>query len=264
MSSEPEPRADNLPIISAMATIIPPTHPVIPPEKDKLHRSELSDLYKLQKKQREEAQRTQDEIWKYQRLERQARGLESAYIGRNDLIKIIEYMLANKSTITKAFEQHEVNEALGKDWAKRTKTYSVDKGELNSALDALANNANLIVMRQYKVLDDKDIEGADSYSAALTKLKKQLVIANRFQDKDNELINKDIIIAAKETKIVELKQELVRNKSKDWEPQAVALYQAGVTIAQIALRLGISRGTIYKHFKIQCIKDQLLRRPIKA
>lgn len=247
-----------------MSTINLQTPAGVAPEKDELNRSEKSDAFKRMTRHKKGVIDELKIIKQLNQQDRESLGLEDAYIDRFDLIDIIETLLANKSSVSKAFAQHEVNRTKCAGWASSTIKKPVDEAELRSALDTLAKNTDLILMKKYDVLDISDILRSASYSAALTKLKKQLVIANRLQDKDNELINKDIIIAAQETKIVELKQELVRNKSKDWEPQAVALYQAGVTIAQIALRLGISRGTIYKHFKIPSIKDQLLNRPIQA
>ncbi len=177
-------------------------------------------------------------------LDAASRGLEAAYIGSVDLIKIIEYLLANKSTVSKAFEQYEVTEGMCAGWARRTINYSVDKLELNSALDRLAKNTGQILMQKYQVLDVKDIARSASYSAALTKLKKQLDIAHTLQDKDNQLASKDSTIAARDVEIKALKEELLRNKSKDWKPLALTLQQDGVSVTEIAERLGKSRGYV--------------------
>lgn len=216
-------------------------------EKDELYRSELNDGQKYLANAEAEVIKAKYYLKQLRRLDAQSRGVEAAYIGTNDLIKIIEDLLAHKSTITKAFERHEVTEGKCKGWANRTKAYSLDEGELNSALDALAKNANIIVMRKYKVLDDKDIGRSTSYSAALTKLKKQLEIAHTFQDKDDQLISKESAIAAKDAEIERLSAELERDKSEDCKQRAIELEQTGITVAEISRRLGKSRGTIYKY-----------------
>ncbi len=220
------------------------TSPGIAPEKDELYSSELDNLYNLQKRQKAESRKTEDEIKKLHRLNAESRGLEPAYIGRDDLKKIIEDLLANTSTVSKAFARHEVKGNKCAAWAKRIIKYSVDRTELSSALDELANNTGLILMKKYKVLDVKDILRSVSYSAALTKIKKQLDIANTIQDKDNQLASNKKTIAARDAKIEELNEELLRDKSNDWEARAVELQHDGVSVTKIALRVGKSRGSV--------------------
>jgi len=238
--------------------------PGILPEIDDLYRSELSEEIKQLKIEVMAVRYRKSKLSKLHKQIRESKGLESAYIGRIDLIKIIEDLLTNKSSVTKAFQRYEVNNNKCADWAKDTIKYSADEQELTSALDMLAKNREVILMKKYLVLDINDILRPASYSAALTKLKKQLVIANRFQDKDNELNNKDIIIAAKETKIEELKQELVRNKSVDWEEQALTLRQQGISVKEIGARVNKGRTTVSNYLNSPSIKAQLLNRPIKA
>lgn len=238
--------------------------PDITLEKDELYRSDISDQQKLIKKLKAELRAEEAKITRLYGLDAKSRGLEPAYIDSSDLIKIIEDLLANKSTITNAFERHEITEGKCKGWANRTKRYPLDEDRLKSALNALAMNANIIVMQKYKVLDHKDIGRSTAYSAALTKLKKQLAIAHTLQDKDNELINKDIVIAARDAKIEELKQELVRNKSFDWHQQALTLRQEGISVKEIAARLNKSRTTVSNYLNSPINKSQLLKRSIQA
>lgn len=233
------------------------THPGIHPEKDKLYGSKNSDVYKRRADAIKHLSDIEYEIKQLHRLDGESRGLEAASIGRVDLVEIIEDLLASKSPVSKAFQRHEVSKSKCTDWAKRTIKYSVNETELRSALDTLANNTDLILINKYDVLDISDILRPASYSAALTKLKKQLVIANRFQDKDNELINKDIAIADKDAKIEELMEELVRNKSIDWQQQALKLRQAGTPVTKIALLLSIGRTTVSSYLNSPGVKSQI-------
>ena len=223
------------------------TTPGIPLEKDELYRADLSDAYKRLAKLNDELRNEEYAIQKLHRLDADSRGVETAYIGRVDLIKIIEDLLANKSQVSKAFERHEVNKGKCAGWARRTIKYSIDKPELGSALDALANNTDLMLMQKYKVLDVKDIQRSASYSAALTKLKKQLHFAEQLQEKDNQLTLKDQAIAQGQQEIKRLQEELVRNKSGDWKENAIRLARAGNTVTNIRKLLGLSRGTVSTH-----------------
>jgi hypothetical protein len=225
-----------------MINIITP--PGIVPEKDELYRSEKSDAYKRRDKLKSELRATEYEIQQLHSLDRESRGLEAATIDSDDLIKIIEQLLANTSTVSKAFERHEVNNNKCAHWARRVLRYPVDKTKLSSALDKLEKHTGLTIMKKYKVLDVKDILRSASYSAALIKLKKRLDIANTFQDKDNQLFEKECTISARDAKIEELNEELLRDKSKDWKLRAVELKHADVSVTDIALRLGKSRGTV--------------------
>lgn len=237
------------------------TIPGIPLEKDELYRDELSDLYKNLAIQDRDRNRTKSEISRYLGLQAKSRGVEVAYIDSTDLTNIIKDLLANKSTVSKAFERYEVNSVkagMCAGWAKRTIKYSVDKLALNSALDALATNTDLILMRKYEVLDVKDIERSASYSAALTKLNKQLDITRTIQDRDNQLISKDSVIAAKDAEIEKLKTELQRNKSEDWKPQAIAMKQAGISVTKIAERLSKSRTLVSTYLNSPGVKSQAL------
>lgn len=241
------------------------TIPGIPLEKDELYREEYSDLYKQRAILKEDLNANESKIKQLRRLDAKSRGVKPAYISRVDLIKIIEDLLVNKSPVSKAFERHEVNEikaakevneGMCAGWASRTIKYPIDKLALNSALGALAKNTDLIFMRKYKVLDVKDILRSASYSAALTKLKKQLDIAHILQDKDDQLVNKDSVIADKNADIEKLKVELQRNKTKDWEPQAIEMRQAGISVTDIAKQLGKSRTTISTYLNSPSVKSQ--------
>lgn len=246
----------------------------IKPKNYGLYSEELSAHHKLVKQKKEDLRAAELERNICSVLNAKSRGVEPASIGRGDLAQIIQDLLANKSTVSKAFQQQEVNktkaaEALNAhrklnglkvintsvftDWAKRTKKYSIDKIELSSALEEITKNTDLMLMQKHKVLDVKDIERSASYSAALTKLKKQQGIANALQDKDNQLINKDSVIAAKDAEIEELRTELQRNKSEDWKPQALALRQAGISVTSIAMRLSKSRSTVSTYLNIPAI-----------
>ena len=250
---------------------------LIKPAKDELYREELIDQYKLVKKIKEELRAAELKRNKLSVLNAQSRGVEPAYIGSGDLVKIIQDLLANKSTVSKAFQRQEVNknkaaEALNAykklngfnvvntsmytNWAKRTKKNSIDKIELSSALEEIAKNTDIMLMRKHKVLDVKDIERSASYSAALTKLKKQQGIAHALQDKDNQLINKDSVIAVKDAEIEKLKTELQRNKSEDWKPQALALRQAGISVTSITKRLSKSRSTVSTYLNSPAVRSQ--------
>lgn len=231
--------------------------PGILPEMDGLYRSEISDAFKNHGRLKDQASQAKRTLMRLLRQERESKGLEGASIGSEDLVNIIDYLLTNKSSVTESFAQHEVNNTKCAEWASRTITYSINKPVLSGALDALAKNTDILLIQKYKLLDLKDILSCSSYSAALTKLKKLLVIANRFQDKDNELINKDSIIAAKEAKIEELKQELVRNKSKDWEPQALKLRQDGLSVTKIAVLVNKGRTIVSNYLNSPSIKSQI-------
>lgn len=219
------------------------THPGISPEKDELYRSEISDAYKRLAKLKEETSNAEFTLNQLRRLDRESRGLEAAQIDRDDLIEIIETLLANNLPVSKAFTQHEVNKTKCAGWASRAIRYPVDKAELGSALDLLAQHTDLILMEKYQVLDVKDIVKSASYSASLTKLKKQLAITRTLQDKDKQLADKESTIAIRDSEIRVLKEELLRDKSEDWKTRAVTLQQEGVSVTNIAKRLGIGRGT---------------------
>jgi vancomycin resistance protein YoaR len=232
------------------------TIPGIPLEKDKPYRSEISDQQKLIKKPKAELSAEDSKITRLYGLNAESRGVEPAYIDSTDLIKIIEDLLTNKSPVSKAFKWHEVIEGMCADWAKRTIKYSLDKLALNSALDALAKNTDLILMKKYKVLDEKDIERSASYSAALTKLKKQLGSARTLQDKDDQLISKDGVIAKKDAVIEKLKEELVRKNSKDWMQRAIELKKAAGSVSLIANQLGRSRSGMSTYLNLSQVKSQ--------
>jgi hypothetical protein len=236
----------------------------VAPEKDELNRSEKSDAFRRMARHRKGVIEELKIIKQLNQQDRESLGLEDAYIDKFDLIDIIEDLLANKLPVSKLFQRHEVSKNKCRDWAKRTIKDSVDKLELSSALDTLASSTGLILMEKYKVLDVTDITRPASYSAALTKLKKQLAIAHTFQDKDDELNNKDIVIAAKNAEIEKLKEELVRNKSADWEQQALKLRQMGISVTEIAERLSKARGSVSTYLNLPSVKAQILKRPIQA
>jgi hypothetical protein len=252
---------------------------LIKPARDELYKEELIDQHRLIKKLKEELRAEELKRNKLSVLNSQSRGVEPAYIGSGDLVKIIQDLLANKSTVSKAFQRHEVNkiktaEALNAykklngfnvvntnmctDWAKRTKKYSIDKIELSSALKEIAKDTDIMLIRKHKVLDVKDIERSASYSAALTKLRKQQGIAHALQDKDNQLINKDSVIAAKDAEIEKIKKELQRDKSEDCETRIYELKDAGISVTDIAARVGKARATVYAFLKKRQLNLKLL------
>lgn len=228
------------------------------PEKDELYRKEISDKNKLINKLENELRSEKIARNRLSVLDAQSRGVEPAYISSIDLKMIIEDLLENKLSASKTFERHEVNEGMGVKWAERIIKKPVDKDVLSLAINYLTKNTNLILMNKYEVLDVKDIARSASYSAALTKLKKQQGIAHALQDKDNQLINKDSVIAAKDVEIEKLKTELQRNKSEDWKPQAIALKQAGISVTKIAERLSKSRTLVSTYLNSPGVKYQAL------
>ncbi len=216
----------------------------VPLEKDELHRAELSDQYKKLSASKHATSQAEAEIRRLRGLEAASKGQQPAYIDTNDLTTIIEDLLLNKSPVSKAFERHEINNGKCADWGKRTIRYSVDKNKLTQAIDCLLNNTSILLMNQYSVLDTNSINNSGTYSAALNKMKKQLGIAQRFQDKDNQLAVKDKIIFAKDSEIERLEKELLRNKRNDWQHEAIKLKKLGVSVTDMVGRLGKGRTTI--------------------
>lgn len=220
------------------------TIPGIPLEKDELNRHELSEAYKRQIKEQAALDRTKMEIKILSKEDALIRGVKPAYINDNDLAAIIDDLLANQSPVSKAFGRHEVNKSLCLNWAKRTIKYPVNELELTNALDSLRGNINLLLMKNFDILDIKEILRSASYSAALKKLKTQQKITLLLKGKDDQLIKKEIIISDKEAEIERLKTELQRNKSEDWKTAAIRLKKSGVSVSDIAKRLTLSRGTV--------------------
>jgi hypothetical protein len=238
-----------------MSTINLQTLPGMALEKDGLYKSEISDAYKKLAKLKEETSNAEYTLNQLRRLDGESRGLEAAHIDRDDLIDIIETLLSNNLPVSKAFTKHEVNKTKCAGWASRAIRYSVDQTELGSALDLLAQHTDLILMEKYQVLDVKDIVKSASYSAALTKLKKQLAITRTLQDKDKQLTDKESTITIRDSEIRVLKEELLRDKSEDWKTRAVTLQQEGVSVTNIAKRLGVGRSTASTYLNSPDVKS---------
>jgi hypothetical protein len=216
----------------------------LPIEKDELYRKEKSDQYKIIREVNRVGSKAKEELRRLRKLESDSKGLEPAYLDSDDLMRIIEYLLLNKSTVSKAFYQHELKNNLCTDWAKRTIKYPFKKYLLKQAIDLLNHNTSLLLMEQYSVLDIKSILKSDTYPNALNKMKKQLVIAQSLQDKDDQLAMKDQIISDKDNEIDVLTKELLRNKSKDWKKEAIELKKNGLSVSDIAKQLSKGRTTI--------------------
>jgi hypothetical protein len=219
--------------------------------------AKLRDGYKIIKEINYDLRVATSNVRQLHRLKAESQGKKAAYIDEEDLTKIIAEFLKSRSNVTAAFKQYALNEGLGEDWAINTKDYFLDAEKLSSALFNLTNNTSLILMNNYKVLDVKDIKRSATYSSALTKLKKQQGIAHALQDKDNQLTNKNSVIAAKDAEIEKLNTELQRNKSEDWKSQAIALKQADISVTKIAKRLGKSRTTISTYLNSPGVKSQI-------
>ncbi len=234
------------------------THVGIPPGKDDLFEAEKRDQYKKVKEAESVLSRERAELQKIRQLEADSKGQQPAYIDTNDLTTIIEDLLLTKSPVSKAFQRHEINDRKCTDWSKRTIRYSVDKSDLTQAIDCLLNNTSILLMNQHRVLDIKSIVKSDTCSAALNKMKKQLGIAQRLQDKDDQLAVKDKTISDKVSEIERLKEELLRNKSKDWQHEAIKLKKLGVSVTDMVGRLGKGRTTLSNYLNEPDVKLLIL------
>ena len=88
----------------------------------------------------------------------------------------------------------------------------------------------------------------------MNKIKKQLDIATRLQDKDDQLAVKDKTISDKDSEIKRLETELLRNKSKDWKHEAIKLKMSGVPVTEIAKLLSKGRTTTSTHLNKPDVK----------
>lgn len=229
--------------------------PGVADEKDELYRAELNDKYKEVKEAERVLSIKKAELQKIRQLEAKSKGRVPAYINNMDLITIIEDLLLTKSTVRKAFDRHEVNDGKCAEWAKRTIRYSVDKDDLTQAIDCVPNNTRLLLMKKHSVLDIKSMIKSGSYSEALNKIKRQLDIALRLQDKDDQLAVKDKTISDKDSEIERLEKELLRNKSDDWQHEAIKLKKSGVSVAEIARLLSKGRTTISTYLNKPDVKS---------
>jgi len=231
------------------------THAEIAPEKDELYKNKIGDKYKELKESRIVTSKIEAEIRRLRKLESKRKGLEPAYINKDHLICIIEdLLLTTQSPVSKAFDRHQRNNGECASWAKRTIRYPVAKSELAEAIDCLLTNPRLRLMNQYGILDTKSIIKSDSYSEALNKMKKQQDMALRLQEKDDQLAAKDKAISDRDREIERLKNDLLRNRSKDWQREAIHLKKSGETVTNIARLLGKSRGTISTYLSTPDVK----------
>lgn len=236
------------------------TKVAIKPEKDELYKDELSKEYSSLKESENKTKAIQGKIRELRALESAAKGLEPAYIQTKDLVSIIEDLLLTKSPVSKVFNRHEQRDKKCKKWAERVIKHSIDKYDFDDAAHILRHGKNpgLLTMEHYKVLDIKDITKSDNIRAALTKLKKQLAIAETLQAKDNLLAAKDKAISDKDTEIARLNTELLRNKSEDWKQEAIKLKRLGVSVTDIGKQLGKGRTTISTYLNKPDVKFKLL------
>jgi mRNA-degrading endonuclease YafQ of YafQ-DinJ toxin-antitoxin module len=254
---------DNTMASSTLSTL--QTQAGIPPGGNKSHSAELSDQYKKLNESKIATSKVEAEIRRLHRLQAASKGLKYASIEIMDLVIIFEDLLLNKSPVSKAFDKHEINARKCEEWAKRTKRYSVDKKKLTQAINCLANkisaaqlqynrmnniplnnrnNTSFLLMKKHDVLDITSIVNSISYAAAWKKTKSLLDIAQRLQDKNDQLAVKDQTIADQISEIDVLKKEQLRNKSKDWEEESIKLIRSGVSVTDIAKRLSKGRTTI--------------------
>jgi len=236
-----------------------PAGVVVPPEKDELFKKEISDKYKELKEARSIANAIESELRRLRTQESISKGLEPAYLDTSDLISIIEDLLLTKSPVSKAFNRHEVKENKCKGWAKRTIIYSINNDDLTDAINYLLDNRNkknitLNLIRKYEILDIKNIVKSGSYSAGLNTLKKQLDVAMRLKEKDDQLAYKNKVITDKDGEIKRLETELSRDKSMDWKHRAIELKKLGIKAKEIGDRLGKSRGTISTYLNTPEVK----------
>ena len=103
-------------------------------------------------------------------------------------------------------------------------------------------------MKDYEVLDVNSMVKSGTYSSGLNKLKKQLTIAQKLKEKDDQLALKDLTIFQKDLEVAKLTTELNRDKSTDWKSRAIDLKKSGVSVTDIAKRLGKGRTTISTYF----------------
>lgn len=230
------------------------------PERDELYKDEISTQQQIIKERKLALQKEEIELRKLFSLQAKANGLEPAYMEVNDLIKIIEDILLTGSPISKAFNKHELNGSKCKRWADRTIKQAIDKNDLTQAIDYLCKNkgnTSLSLISQYNLLDTKNILKSASYREALNKMKKQLAIAQKLKDKDDQLALKDLTIFQKDREVDKLITELNRDKSTDWKSRAIDLKKSGVSVADIAKRLGKGRTTISNHLNSPKVKIEL-------
>jgi hypothetical protein len=215
---------------------------------------------KLENAKRELARANTD--WNFMlKKEREAKGIKSAYVGKDDLMFILPAYLASTKSVTSIFSKRESTSSQVNNWAKRAVRTKIYKKNLLEVVKELDNNRNpeLLLMRKYDVFLLKPIIGSSSHSAALKEMRAQLKSAKRLEQKDNALYVKDKTIADKDKKINQLENlfNAIKAPNKKQEALRLRLLYPVLRISEISKSVGLGRTTLSTFFNLPENKEKI-------
>lgn len=220
------------------------SHPNAIGEKDILDPEGLAYAFKSVKDAEQNLRVCKQELGAALGVEAKARGLEPAYVNTKDLIDIISSVLLTGCPISKAFQARELNAKLCAGWAERAINRRPDADRLNNAISCLdpQGKTQIQLMKDYAMLDIKEMIKAKSYREALNRMKKQLAITKELKKKDD--------------KIEKLEAQIAISAGVNWKAKALLLIQQGMSVTAIAPQVGKGRTTVSNYLNEPSIKAQ--------
>jgi hypothetical protein len=228
------------------------THPSIPEPKDSLvnqgdiqseKRAELANIKALEQKLKQ----AQGKLYEIISKENELRGLEPAVMRTRDLTELFLQSLTNPAPISKLFEQHQHKYQLPNKWAKRVLIKKPSKDILTASIEDLKKAGHLLPMVHYNILDIKKLAKADNYRKLCREIRHYHNLANQLKDKDSQILAQKKTIESQTKQLQALQQQLLNQPHQSWQEKATEMRHKGITIKDIAHKLGKSTSTISRH-----------------